>query len=192
MEKEHKIDSPWIKSGRKQMPLIRPPSAAFRATLIAEHLEQGQPLVCFTSGDAGKELQRVGVRPLCVGPNEALMPGRWWSPAEIRRQWPEHFDAPPGHLPICMVVELGHRLARVLGDLPKRVAIPAGSGETLLAMAWAYPEIELYGVINLDPNSEHHDKSPLAPAVASVCAGVWDASRRSVHLIDPPEVEPGR
>lgn len=154
--------------------LLRTPAKRLRAELVARHLGSTElertlaRVVCFTCGNAGRELRRAGLRPVTVGPQEPLQAGRWWTPSEIRAAWPGFFDATSGHLPAWAMVELGELLHAELGPLPDRpLGVPTGSGETLAALRWSYPRAQLVAVVNLDANTQHDPRMPLAPLVAA-------------------------
>lgn len=154
------------------VPLLRVMAKPIRATLIRRHLcPAGDPaaarLVCFTSGNAGAALVAEGLAPVIVGPGGGMTATRWWTPGEIRQTWPDHFDATSGHLPLPLVVALGRALRDHLGPLPPVVEVPTGSGETILALSWAYPGTRLVAVTHLDEHTDHHDGMPLWDVVRS-------------------------
>src|SRR3990172_3722393 len=90
--------------------------------------------VCFSCGNAG------GAPP--GGGGGGLGGGGWWTVGEIRRAWPEHFDATSGHLPVSLMSAIGAEFRSVLCDLgDEELVVSCGSGETLVCLALAYAEI---------------------------------------------------
>ena len=149
------------------------PAKAIRAQLIRDHLGGGVAganaprVVVFTCGNAAAQLRAVGLDVLAVGPGQELQAGRWWTPAEIRAAWPDRFDATSGHLPMHLVAQLAMALADHVGTLERcRWLVPTGSGETITALRWVYPDADLVALTGTGPNTDHHPDMPLAPLVA--------------------------
>ena len=140
-----------------------------RAGIIARYMDSAgyAKCICFTCGNAAQALRNAGVRVLEVGPQGQLQAGRWWTPGQIAAVWPSFFDATSGHLPIYLMAELALALAGVLGTLDKGVAhkVPTGSGETILALRMAYPEIEFAPLYNIDRATRREEEAPLTGLV---------------------------
>jgi hypothetical protein len=177
--------------------VLHPPAKALRAGVIATHLQGGADrprralsqcrVVCFTSGNAARALEAEGLDVLAVGPGEGLSPGRWWQPHEIADTWPDRFDATSGHLPMHLMAQLSQALRAHLGALdPGPWLVPTGSGETLCALALAYPHADLWALTHADSHTDHHDGMPLAPLVAR--RRVVDV--RALATADGPRVAP--
>ena len=154
------------------------PAKQIRAQLIKEYMREAgyDRAVCFTCGNAGQALVAAGVPTLVIGGGLGdLRPGRWWSQAEIRACWPHYFDATSGHLPN----ELITRLARAFGDLfkwepPDDRCVPTGSGETVLALALAFPGCRWRACYdNRDPATAYMPRAPLNDMVRCLCATVF-------------------
>jgi len=103
---------------------------------------------------------------LAIGAQEALVPGKWWSVPEIRQRFPDRFDATSGHLPLPLMLALASAMRERLGELPcAEYAVPTGSGETIVALRWAYPGTRFVAVYDLDRATQYHDEAPLLPLV---------------------------
>lgn len=126
-------------------------------------------VVCFSCGNAAGSLRDRGLDVIeCgPGPHADFRPDRWWTPAEIREGWPGRFDATPGHLDAAMMSRLADRFRRHLADRPGPLEyVPTGSGETILALGIAYPDVRWVAVYNLDHATRFHCAAPLNRAVA--------------------------
>jgi hypothetical protein len=153
-----------------------------RANIIAQYLDETQrPLrvVCFTCGNAAKALRGCGLNIVEVGPYGALQTDRWWTPTEIAVAWPDHFDATSGHLPVWMMRDIGQALAtRLVGagvDLREhnQVAVPSGSGETLVCLATAYLNVSLVAEYdNALPETTYNQDAPLNRLVQALATEV--------------------
>jgi hypothetical protein len=123
-----------------------------------------QRVVCFSCGNASRELENSGLDVLAVGPGLQLETGAWWTAAEIRRAFPERLDLTSGHLPIELVAELGQTYRDHLGaqvQAGETYTVPTGSGETLIALALAYPAAAF--VAEYDARREATAYQPGAP-----------------------------
>lgn len=137
-----------------------------RAEVIAEHVRNARirGVVCFTCGNAADALTLTGIDVIEVGERGKITPRRWWPAAEIARCWPLHFDATSGHLPVSMMLEVGKRLYSELGKLDMNAVykVPSGSGETLVCLKLAYPEIKFAAVYdNKHPHTAYNSNAPL-------------------------------
>jgi len=157
-----------------------PPSKVVRANLIAKHLSPTGNIrvVAFTCGNAARAMEKVGLDVLAIGPHEGLIPGRWWTPYEILRAFPDRFDATPGHLPMWLMVELGKMLLSyqsLYGGLDKSTyyLVPTGSGETILSLHMAAPALNLFPVYDISPSTEYHPEAPLTEVVAGTFPSVY-------------------
>jgi hypothetical protein len=98
--------------------------------------------VCFTCGNSAKALRAAGVDVLSVGENEQLRPSRWFEQEEIALSFPSYFNASSGDLPIHLMTEIAQRMSKTLGNRFQGGAVKVGSGETLLVLTLAYPELQ--------------------------------------------------
>lgn len=162
----------------------------FRTEMIADYVNVSglSNIVIFSCGNASealkKRLQYCDI--VDIAPNGRLAPtNHWWSPEEIRRSFPNHFDATSGHLPIPMMV----RMAKVLRDtmsvfglsnfkwLPfkpepnETYRVPTGSGETILILRWAFPESIFVPVYNISEGTKYNAEAPLNFIVSGGCNG---------------------
>ncbi len=134
--------------------------------------------VCFSCGNAAEALRRSGVDVLEVGPRGRLLPGGWWSCGEIRRAWPEYFDATSGHLPVALMTAIGAELVDGIGSVfpGEEVIVPSGSGETLVCLALAYRRGEGPRLVaEYDcgrPETMYDPEAPLAPLVRALAHDV--------------------
>lgn len=118
---------------------------AVRARVIKWYMDAaGYPegCVCFSCGNAAAALRAAGVRVLEVGPHGALRPGHWWEPEEVHRAWPHLFDATSGHLPLPLMARIAEALRTELQEIGEGPHdIPTGSGETIVCLRMAYPNV---------------------------------------------------
>lgn len=139
------------------------PAKQIRAQVIAEYANAAgyRGVVAFSCGNATRELRAAGLWVLDISPSGDIAPtGKWWTPAEIHRAFPDLFDATSGHLPAWMMIEIGKRFREYLGDI-EGGDVPSGSGETIMCLRWAYPDKIFRPVYNLDKATEYNDNSPL-------------------------------
>ena len=149
---------------------LRFPAKALRSRIVGQYIfDAGYAgAVIFTCGNAASELRAwLGAgrqhTVLEIGPRGALIPGKWWAPAEIRRTWPTLFDATSGHLPAHLMAEIAKEFKRWLGTLAEpRYFVPSGSGETIVCLRLAYPEIEFIPLYDSSkPETVWHTEAPL-------------------------------
>jgi len=111
------------------------------------------------------------LQPVDVSPTGDLIPVHWWTPAEIRRAWPDLFDATSGHLPMPLMVAFAIALKDELGELPPAdvYQVPTGSGETITALRWAYSNKEFQPLYGESVATAFEKKAPLNMVVAPPC-----------------------
>jgi len=137
---------------------------SIRARIIADYLRRSgaSACVCFSSGNAAYELRRCGLDVVEVGPAGDLQSRTWWKPEDIRRVWPERFDATPGHLPVFLMVRLAAAFRQSLGELPAPTyEVPTGSGETITCLRWAYPGVQFVPIFGVGRGTEREPNAPL-------------------------------
>ena len=121
------------------------PAKRLRAECIARACD-GR-VVCFTCGNAAAALRAAGLEVVEVSPHGKLAANCWCTTADVRRMFPQHFDATSGHLPVDLMLRIGHRLTRWLDEsglhLEEGVeyVVPSGSGETVVCLKLANPRI---------------------------------------------------
>ena len=149
------------------------PAKRLRAEAIAAYVRNaGLPgVVCFTCGHAAEELRRTGLEVVEVGPTGALRPGCWWAAEKIARTWPHLLDATSGHLPVPIMASVAEAFRKHLGDLdPKELyRVPTGSGESIVCLAWAYPDCRFVAVYDDKQAATTYDpEAPLNGLVRAV------------------------
>ena len=186
------LDHGWIDISGEMVRCVETDIKNLRTRLIRQYLCPGsnpelQNVVCFTSGNAGKALIDHGFKPALIGPNEDLTTDRWWTPSEIKRLWPEHFDASPGLLPMHLMAEMADHIRKSvegcfepdngrfsLNTLPSIAAIPTGSGESILTLSMAFPEVRFIAVVNADCHTQFCLQGSLSGLVLRRFQ-VWDS-----------------
>ena len=148
--------------------LLKFPHKHIRALAIKDYLSNMNydGVVCFTCGNAAKELKNVGVNTISVGGSEGdLLPNRWFSQKDIHNTFSNVFDATSGHLPMELMVEIGKCYRDYLGELDNVVYVPCGSGETLVCLKLAYPNTDFIAVYNLNAATKYEPDCVLNPLV---------------------------
>jgi len=128
-----------------------------RARVVANYLRSiGKPkCVCFSCGNASRELKLVGLDVI-----EVIRPPRWYSLAEIQLEYGV-FDATSGHLPMPLMLDICNKLYLKLRSFPDVEYLPTGSGETFVCLKMAFPKSKIYAVRNLDEATEYNPQAPL-------------------------------
>jgi len=132
-----------------------------RAEVIKDYLaaKGTKRCVCFTSGNSAKYLRLQGLKVIGVGDSQELQTKKWWEFNEIAALG--LFDATSGHLPWPLMLEISKRLKDQIKELPKRLVLPTGSGETLVCLKVAFPLTKFYSKYNLNPATEWSANAPL-------------------------------
>jgi len=117
-----------------------------RAFIIKSHLDKLglDTCVCFTSGNATRFLRRAGLKVVSIGNKEDLSSNKWFSYTDIQKSFNGLFDATSGHLPLPFLNEISSRLKKEYAGFfnkDKIYPIKIGSGETILCLKLAFPEI---------------------------------------------------
>lgn len=147
------------------------PHKQIRAQAIKEYMERAgyERAVCFTCGNAADALAEAGVDVLHIGPRGDLIPGKWFTQADIHKAFPQYFDATSGHLPMELMLAIADRFRDHLQDSLGDVAyVPTGSGETLVCLKLAYPDKEFVAVYDLNSATEYSEGAPLNKLVAAL------------------------
>ena len=139
------------------MELLRFPHKKIRAKVIENYLGTNKDVICFSCGNASRELKLTSLRVLDISPNGDLIPNRWFSKKEIKSKFPQYFDATSGHLDLDLMYAIGLAYKEYLGELPDVVYLPTGSGETLVCLKLVYPNTKFIAVYNLDAATEYSE-----------------------------------
>lgn len=156
-------------------PLLRFPHKKIRAQVIKQYMQESgyTKAVCFSCGNAADALIAEGVDTLHIGENGVLTPNKWFSPEEIANIWVGRFDATSGHLIHYLMEKIGKAYKEYLGTLPNIVYVPSGSGETLVCLKMAYPEIDFVAVYGLDKATEYNENAPLNTLVRILARDIY-------------------
>lgn len=116
------------------------PNKKIRAEVIKKYLQRQNKnkVVCFSCGNASKELKKQGLDVLDISPYGKLIANDWFTSGEIAELFPERFNATSGYLPFDLMIEIGLEFKNYLGELKGVVNVPCGSGETLLCLSLVY------------------------------------------------------
>lgn len=139
------------------------PNKRLRAEVIKDYLQNKKydGVVCFSCGNATKELKNAGLNVIDVSPKGDFIPLHWFTPSEIKVMFPTYFDATSGHLGNDLMLLIAKRFKEFLGNIPQENYIPTGSGETLVCLKLAYPEKDFIAVYNLDSATEYNENATL-------------------------------
>ena len=143
--------------------LFRFENKRLRAVAVKRYMEEHgyDKAVCFSCGNASRELRKAGIDTLDISQSGDMLALRWFSIGEVREQFPGHFDATSGHLPMDCMLEIAECFKEELGELTGEIALPTGSGETLVCLKLAYPELHVTAVYDLDDATEYSAEAPL-------------------------------
>ena len=141
-----------------------------RAGVIRDYMVQSgyKRAVCIGSHLAAYALRDAGVSVLEIGPLGVLQTNKYWTPEEIHVQWPDLFDATPGHLPAFILSRIaiayrGWMAVDVQADMRAvgHVNVPTASGETIVCLRWAFPDAVFRRVPSCTIDSQYHTHSQL-------------------------------
>lgn len=143
-----------------------------RSRAVRRYMERAgyDRAVCFSCGNASRELRMAGVDVLDVSPTGDMLALRWFEPSEIARTFPGMLDATSGHLPMECMLEVAREYEGV--DVPEEAWVPCGSGETLVCLKMAHPSARLHAVYNLDDSTRYEERAPLNRLVAALAEDV--------------------
>ena len=176
------IKSNW--NGSTQTDVLRFPNKQLRARAIEKYVVAAGygGVVVFTCGNAAQALRerfaetRSILKVVEVGPRGHLKTDKWWTPAEIHATWPELFDATSGHLPLPLIMEVAKEFRNHFVDLDgcvrsntmlapingRQYYVPTGSGETIVALQMAFPDVLFAAVYdNNNPSTTRDPEAPL-------------------------------
>ena len=145
-----------------------------RAQVIKSYIAPQTKVVCFTCGTASKALRSVGLDVISVGNHESLIPNKWFTQKEIQDTF-NLFDATCGHLNMELMNALADEYKRALADYIESDAeyiVPTGSGETLVCLKLAFPEVNFHAVYNKDEYTEYHKDATLNRLVSQLATTI--------------------
>lgn len=146
--------------------MLKVPEKRIRASVIREYVERANydGVVCFSCGHASAELKLAGLDVVDVSRTGDLDAMRWWTPEQIRRIWPNRFDATSGHLPVPLMVRIAFQLRLLLIETIDRntvYIVPTGSGETITCLRWAFPDVKFVHQFGVSPEVVREPGAPL-------------------------------
>lgn len=145
-----------------------------RAKVIAQYMARNdiKQCVCFSCGNASRALSATGLQVVAIAPNGDLEARRWWTMEEIRKTFPSSFDATSGHLPIDIINEIVKSFRKEFSGVfatGQTYDIPTGSGETILCLKLAFPEIDFVARYKTgDAACNPDENAPLLPLIKSL------------------------
>lgn len=150
--------------------LYRFPNKLLRSIAIKRYMDKAgyTRAVCFSCGNASAKLKEVGIDVLDISKKGDLEAKRWFEQSEIKRLFPDYFDATSGHIPIECMLEVAKTFKEYIGCLPAEIYLPTGSGETLLELKMAFPYAKITAVYNLDEATQYDQECILNPLVEIV------------------------
>ena len=142
--------------------LLTFPHKQIRSKVIKGYISGNfDKVVCFSCGNAGRALENEGLDVLHIGEEGVLTPNKWFTMQEIAHFFPDYFDGTSGHLSNELMQLVGDAYKEYLGELPEVVYLPTGSGETLVCLKMAYPDVDFVAVYNLGKETEYSEYAPL-------------------------------
>ena len=87
---------------------------------------------------------------------------------EIRAFFPNVFDATSGHIPIDLINEIARRIKKEIHPIDKQYIVETGSGETLLVLSIAFPEIKFKPEYNTNKATAFNKEAPLNDLIAAI------------------------
>jgi len=138
---------------------LRFPHKMLRSYCIKAYMQAAgySRAVCFSCGNAARELEKAGVDVLHIGRQGELTPNKWYTQADIAHVFTGYFDATSGHLPMTCMLMLAATYKGYLGALRGTYSVPCGSGETLVCLKLAYPDVNFTAVYNLDDATRYEE-----------------------------------
>lgn len=154
--------------------LLQLENKKIRSAVIKEYLKDKNydGVVCFSCGNATRELKNVGLNVIDISPHGDFIPNRWFTPSEVKKYFPTYFDATSGHLTIEVMQLIGAAFKQALGDLPQTNYIASGSGETITCLKLAYPDKDFIAVYNLNEATQFEAEATLNTLVSIIAKDI--------------------
>lgn len=152
------------------MKLFRFDNKRLRSIAIKNYMNENgyDKAVCFSCGNASRELAKAGVDVLDISPSGDLEARRWFTIADVHSCFSGFFDATSGHLPMDCMKMVAMKFKDALGEIDGPINLPTGSGETLVCMKIAYPTIAISAVYGLDDATKYDEQAPLNDLVVAL------------------------
>ena len=150
------------------------PNKKIRSGIIEAYCRQANisGVVCFSCGNASRALMATGLDVIDVSPSGSLLPNKWWSPAEIKKAWPNRFDATSGHLSLLLMLKIANEFKvfydNVAATKEEFIRVPTGSGETIFCLHLAFPYKKFVAVYNMNDSTKYESKAPLNEIVKQI------------------------
>lgn len=141
-----------------------------RAQVVKEYMERNgiTQAVCFSCGNASRELAKAGVNLVDISPRGDMTANRWFTLEEIRRIFPTAFDATSGHLPIDLLNTIADRIKQEVTLDKPAYRVATGSGETIVVLSIAFPDIAFVPVYDIDEATAYNEQAPLNGIVSAI------------------------
>lgn len=156
------------------MDLLSFPNKKIRAEVIKKYLQRQNKnkVVCFSCGNASKELKNQGLDVLDISPYGKLVANDWFTSGEIAELFPERFNATSGYLPFDLMLEIALKFKSYLGELKGVVNVPCGSGETLLCLSLVYDNEFVACYDNSNSATTYDKENPLNDIIQRIAKEV--------------------
>lgn len=145
------------------MELFKFPNKRLRAQGIKNYMAHYgyDRAVCFSCGNASRELKNAGVDVLDISPSGDMQALRWFTIGDVKRWFPECYDATSGHLTGDCMAWVAREYETYLKTLPPEIYLPTGSGETLVCLKLVFPKTKITAVYNIDAATQYETDAPL-------------------------------
>jgi hypothetical protein len=153
---------------------LRIPNKQWRSEVIAKHVRKNlgsDKVIIFSCGNAARALEDQGLDVLSGGPqNCSFVPEKWYTPEEVRENWPDRFDATSGHLSKGMMKQIARKFRQEIRHLEAdHVIVPSGSGETIYCLNLAFPDKNFIALYDEDdPATLYDEQNPFNRRVQRV------------------------
>lgn len=156
------------------MDLLTFPNKKIRAEVIKKYLQRQNKnkVVCFSCGNASKELKNQGLDVLDISPYGKLVANDWFTSGEIAELFPDRFNATSGYLPFDLMLEIALEFKSYLGELKGVVKVPCGSGETLLCLSLVYDNKFVACYDNSNSATTYDKENPLNDIIQRIAKKV--------------------
>lgn len=158
----------------------------YRSLAIKRYMDMAgyDRAVCFSCGNASAYLKAVGVNILDISPSGDMIANRWFKPCEIKKWFPNCFDATSGHVPIDCLRMIADEFKNRLGRLPDEINLPTGSGETLIALKLAFPATRITAVYNLNSATQYDEECELNKLVKIMAEKIIFADKEGIEWLE--------